>query len=173
MEYYIGTISIFPYNFIPKDWHACDGTVLQINQYQALYSLLGPQFGGDGKTTFALPDLRGRALVGTGISPVSQATYTVGTKGGAETVALTNAQLPMHTHNFNVNTSAGTSAEPNDVLAKPTNIKAYAASTNPVTINSGSILPLVGPTPAPHTNLQPFLTLSFCIYMTGIYPQRP
>lgn len=180
-DFFVGEIRAFPYGKIPQGWLACNGAILQIQQYAALNSLLGTTYGGDGKTTFALPDLRGRTGVGRGVS--KQGTnYQIGKGGGSESVALTQAQIPAHTHNAmgiaaagavnaikgNYISSCGTTA------AVPTPQNLYAAPANAagmVPLNPGSVLPDGGG--AGHDNIQPFLVLNLCIAWQGVYPPRP
>src|SRR5690625_4414253 len=100
MDTFIGTIQLFAFDFVPRGWAACNGQLLPISQHTALYSLLGTQYGGDGRTTFGLPDLRGRVPLGQGQGP-GLASYAVGETGGAETTTLTTEQLPAHTHAVN------------------------------------------------------------------------
>lgn len=105
MDMFIGTILPFAGDYAPQDWLFCDGRIMQINQYAALFAVVGNRYGGDGTTTFALPDLRGKVPVGMGKSPEVSETYVIGTKGGTEKVTLSTANLPSHTHGLNVNTT--------------------------------------------------------------------
>jgi microcystin-dependent protein len=171
MDYFLGCISIFPFGFAPKGWFMCQGQLLPINQYQALFALIGTTYGGNGVTTFALPDLRGRTPIGSGQS-ISGSVFVNGEPGGTENVTLNNQQLPIHTHMFGANTGAGTAGEPGDILASLTGLTPYAApDNNMTTLNPGTITPL-GTSSTPHNNLQPYLTLNFCIAYTGIFPSR-
>lgn len=173
MEPFIGQISLFAFNLVPKGWLRCQGQILPIAQYQALYSLLGPTFGGDSKTTFGLPDLRGRVPVNP-----STALGIQGTKLGQETVTLTMEQVPAHYHTVAVAITDGTALTPQDsVLA--TNAKvgandpfyAYApASVHLVALAPATVDASGGG--AAHSNMQPSLGLNFCISNTGTYPQR-
>lgn len=171
MDYFLGCIAIFPFGFAPKGWAQCNGQLLSIQQNAALFSLLGTTYGGNGTTTFALPDLRGRTILSYGTSPVGT-NYVLGEVGGTETVTLLTTQIPSHTHSFNANTASGTAGEPGDILASPTGINCYNAPGSPVTLNPGSITPLAGGASTPHNNLQPYLTLNFCIALQGIFPSR-
>src|SRR3569623_1528496 len=130
MDNFLGEIRMFAGNYAPEDWHFCDGSTLQINQFDALYALLGTTYGGDGRVTFGLPDLRGRAPVhkgtGTGLPPV-----TLGQKGGSETVSLPAANLPPHTHPLNaVNAPATTNTPGNGMMLSTAPVSAYITSTS-------------------------------------------
>lgn len=171
MDPYIGEIRMFGGNFAPEGWALCNGQALSISEYEALYSLIGTTYGGDGQSTFNLPDLRGRVPIhmgqGTGLS-----NYTLGSAGGAETVALTTNQLPAHTHQAlaqggpgNVNAPGGavwaSSNNPSVILyAQVTANTAMAAQTTPA---GGS---------QPHDNLMPYQAVNFIIALNGIYPPQ-
>lgn len=170
-EPFIGEIRLFSFGFAPAYWATCDGQTLNISQNQALYALLGTTYGGNGTTTFNLPDLRGRTILhpdGT--------TYREGVKGGSEAVALNaTSQLPAHTHGICANSDDGSTNVPTgNVLAdvKETSKFAYAASkaSPAATLAAGSIAPAGGS--AGHNNMQPSLTLNYCIALTGIWPSR-
>ncbi|MBP2312715.1 phage tail protein [Azospirillum soli] len=180
-EAYIGEIRLFPYNNIPSGWHVCDGSLLTVQQNVALFSLLSTSFGGDGRTNFALPDLRGRTIIGA--YGVNQNVATqVGGKGGTETVTLTQTQMPVHNHTLQGSSSnAGTANPTNGYFAVPTapstltNPPAtppiYSPATTPqVALNSNIIQPAGGN--QPHENRQPFIALQYCICVSGYYPQR-
>lgn len=201
MDEYLGMIKLFAGTYAPQGWMFCQGQVLSIQQYSALYSLLGTQFGGDGRTTFQLPDLRGRVSLGTGVSPVSGNNYQQGNSGGAETVALTTAQMPMHNHqasvqsggaSFAVTVNAGTGGTPtNDPTGaywgkSPgtgqvqsqdyTNEKNVQMAADAVQVN-GTITGLnvtVGNNGSSqsHENRQPYLAINSIICVTGYYPPR-
>lgn len=172
MDYFLGSISLFPFGFAPKGWFQCNGNLLPISQYQALFALIGTTYGGNGTSNFAIPDLRGRTILSSGKSP-SGVTYANGQIGGVEYVTLTTQQIAAHTHQFSANTAAGTGLEPGEILASPTGLNFYGAPGTQVTaLNPNSILPYGGNGITPHNNLQPYLTLNFCIAYTGIYPSR-
>jgi microcystin-dependent protein len=171
MDPYIGEIKLWALNFQPEGWVFCDGRSLPVNQYQALYSLLGNYYGGD-KNNFNLPDLRGRVPVHYGQKPF-------GTKGGAETVALTTQQVSPHTHPVAVFPNAGDKAGGlnNHIAAavtKPpaTNVNLYAAGTNTLVALNPTTVGNAG-AGAGHNNMQPYLTLNYFIAITGLYPTRP
>jgi len=170
MEPYYGEIRVFAFDFVPEGWLACDGAILQINQFTALYSLLGTKFGGDGKKTFAVPDLRGRTVVGANLYDIPNSTYNRGTSFGSENVSVNISQMPAHNHLFNVKSGKGNALEPSNVLAAPAGIEAYN------NVGGGQLKPLnassvgVFGTGLPHPNMQPGLTVNFCIAVSGNYP---
>jgi microcystin-dependent protein len=171
-EPFVAEIRPFPFNFVPRGWALCDGQLLPISQNTALFSLLGTTYGGDGKTTFALPDLRGRAPLHQGQGP-GLSLYDVGQEGGEETVTLTSAEMPLHTHQLKAATQDP--ADSQFVTASAT----FASSTGGKfyrTASDGSALSQQALTTAgaslPHNNMQPYLTLNFCIALQGIFPPR-
>lgn len=162
-EPFLAEIRIAGFNFAPRGWALCDGQILPINQNQSLYSLLGTIYGGDGRTSFALPDLRGR-------TPIHRAdSAPIGQRTGAETITLTSAEIPSHTHSLLASSSAGT-------LRRCTgNVLAGAAVYHPTvssltSLRSGSITNAGGG--QAHENMQPFTTLSFNIALQGLFPSR-
>lgn len=184
-DYYLGEIRLFPYNKIPKDWVIANGAILEITKYQALYSLLGIQFGGNGTTTFALPNLQGRVAVGA-FDPTGQVATTIGGSGGADTVSLTLAQLPPHNHGLYGADTAGTIGNPqNAFLAQSTRpSNALPASPPAPQIYQDTLTPTTTTTLNPfiidtsgagagHENRQPYLALVYAIATAGLYPQRP
>ncbi|WP_299493328.1 tail fiber protein [Acaryochloris sp. IP29b_bin.137] len=170
-EPYIGEIRMFGGNFAPVNWAFCDGSLLAVNQYDALFSLLGTIYGGDGRTTFGLPDLRGRIPLHYG-SGVGLTTRNLGSKGGAESVTLTTAQLPSHNHgNLQGTTSTSVGTTPSGrVPGTNTSLTPYATSGPDQVLNSGSVS-LVGGSSS-HSNLMPTLAINFIIALSGIYPSR-
>jgi microcystin-dependent protein len=164
---YIGQVMLASFGYAPKNWAQCNGATLPISQYQALFSLLGTAYGGNGSTTFLLPDLRSRTPYGMGSN------YTLGQIGGAENVTLLSTQIPQHLH------TAGYSAQ-NGAVRNPTNaLYGNTGTATPVYADaSGPQVPLnqvtvgsAGQT-QPHPNLQPYSVLNFCIALNGIYPSR-
>lgn len=166
-DFFIGEIRLFTCKYAPTNWHFCDGTLLPVNQYQALFTLIGTQYGGNGTTTFALPDLRGRVPV----SFTNQAGYQIGNTGGAEGVTLTANQVPAHNHYLSVSDQNGSAAEPNDVLAVPDNLNIYTATATPNTALTANSVANYGGNQA-HNNMQPSIALNFCIALIGLWPPR-
>ena len=166
---FLGQITTTAFNFAPRGWALCNGQLLQINQNQALFALLGTQFGGDGVATFALPDLRGRVPMHTdALNPVGQAV-------GAPAVTLQAANLPAHGHALNTTTELANSAVPGGAVpaARPRAgpvVYAAAGSTPAVTLHVGSVSDIGGA--QPHDNMQPSLGLNFIIALQGIFPSR-
>jgi len=162
-EPFLSEIRIMSFVFAPRGWALCNGQLLPINQNQALFSLLGTTFGGDGRVNFALPDLRGRTPIHVGSG------HTLGEKGGEQAHTLSIAELPTHTHVLTASSNNATTDTPaaGVVLGAP-GLDAYRAPTNLVAMEPG-IVGNVGGSQA-HLNMEPFLTLSFCIALQGIFP---
>lgn len=170
MNPYLGEIRIFSGNFAPKGWAFCNGQLLSIQSNAALFALLGTYYGGNGTSTFALPNLQSRIPIhqgqGQGLSP-----YNIGQTGGVENVTLTALQLPRHNHNVNaLGLNAGTNKAANGYLADSTSGNIYTTS-NPNTTLNFSALTMAGNN-LPHANIQPYLCLSFIIAVSGIFPPR-
>ena len=162
---YVGEIRMFAGNFAPVGWMFCEGQLLTISQNDVLFQVLGFAFGGDGSTTFALPDLRGRIPIHQGNG------YSIAATGGAESVTLTINQIPVHSHAFLASSSnALTPAPATNVLASPTAIDTYRAVAPTVPLVPTSIGPTGGS--QPHTNMQPFLCVNFIISLFGIFPSQ-
>ncbi len=160
-EPFLSEIRIMSFVFAPRGWALCNGQLLPINQNQPLFSLLGTTFGGDGRVNFALPDLRGRVPIHVGSG------HTLGERAGEEAHTLSIAEIPTHTHSVRASSVNGTTPIPtNNVLAAANNM--YAAPTNLVALNASTVTNIGGS--QPHLNMQPFLTLSFCIALQGIFP---
>jgi len=173
MEPYLGQIKLVSFKEVPNGWHLCDGTLLNVNQNQALASILGTTYGGDGRTTFGLPDLRGRVVVGTNSA---QKGYAQGTKAGTASVTLTNTNFPAHTHALNASNTTGTVNTATDTIfaqvTSPSPLNMYGPLSNPaVPLASMSVLSTGGG--AAHSNMQPYLTLNYIIATSGQYPPRP
>jgi len=170
-EPFIAEIRIFPFSFAPRGWAWCDGQLIPLQQNAALFSLLGTTYGGDGKTTFALPNLQERAPMHPGQGP-GLSNHDLGEAGGSETVTLTESEMPAHGHtlraatqdNADVNTITSTTS-----FAGSTGGALYQAAAN-VTLSNQALAPAGNGTP--HNNMQPYLTVSFCIALEGIYPAR-
>ncbi len=163
-EPFLSEIRLMSFVFAPKGWALCNGQLLPINQNQALFSLLGTTFGGDGRVNFALPDLRGRTPIHVGSG------HTLGERGGEQSHTLSIAELPEHTHVLSASASAGNASVPSstNVLARPENSRIYGPASSLVALNAGSVANVGGS--QAHLNMQPFLTLSFCIALQGIFP---
>jgi microcystin-dependent protein len=163
---YIGQIMLASFGFAPKNWAQCNGATLPISQYQALFSLLGTSYGGNGSTTFLLPDLRGRTPYGmSGDHPLGQA-------GGTESVTLLGTQIPQHAHAAGYSTQNGAVRNPTSALYGNTATSAlYADASGPqVPLNQATVGNAGQNTP--HPNLQPYAVLNFCIALNGLYPSR-
>lgn len=178
-EPFIGQITLFPYSFPPRGWADCQGQLLPISQYSALFSLLGTQFGGNGTSNFALPDLQGRVAIGQG-NATGGSSYAIGEAGGVETVGLNSNSMGAHSHSLNAATSQGTTNAPAGAVlatvAKGTPRSAdkgniYNAAAPNTTLVTASVAPAGGG--LSHNNLQPTLTLRYCIALTGVFPSRP
>lgn len=162
-EPFLSEIRLMSFVFPPKGWALCNGQLLPINQNQALFSLLGTTFGGDGRVNFALPDLRGRTPIHVGSG------HTLGERGGEQAHTLSMAELPTHTHGlFASNNNATTDTPTNSVVMAQASTDMYRNPTNLMGMESGSISNIGGS--QAHLNMQPFLTLSFCIALQGIFP---
>ena len=170
-EPFVGQITMFAGNFAPQGWAYCDGQLLAIFQNDALFSLLGTIYGGDGRTTFGLPDLRGRIPIHQGSRP-GGATRTLGSKGGGETVTVTTQQLPAHSHTFQASTAAGNQNSPSGAcLAGSANMRLYRDVGTSTNLAPETAITKVGGSQA-HTNVAPFQCVHYIIALFGIYPSR-
>ncbi len=161
-EPFLSEIRIFSFNFAPKGWAMCNGQLLPINQNQALFSLLGTTYGGNGQTTFALPDLRGRV-------PIHFGSHTLGERAGEEAHTLNLNEMPAHLHQEMASSSVGDAVNPiGAALASASNV--YRMADSLTSLNPASVSNVGGS--QPHENRQPFLTLNFCIALQGIFPSR-
>ena len=159
---YVGEVRMFGGNFAPAGWMFCEGQLLPISEYETLFQLIGTTYGGDGQSTFALPDLRGRLPVHQGNGAILAQT------GGAETVTLTVSQIPAHTHPYLAsNDIPGQTSPQNNVLGQAA-AKFYRAGSPSVTLNPGSVSSTGGS--QPHNNFQPYLCVDFIISLFGIFP---
>jgi microcystin-dependent protein len=167
---FLGQILMSGFNFAPVGWALCDGSLLPISQNTALFSLLGTQFGGDGISTFALPDLRGRVPISQG-QGAGLSSYSVGQRAGEENHTLLSAEMPSHTHVLNASAANGTSATPSGNFPAVDNegIQHYASTYNG-SMSSSAIASTGGSNP--HNNMQPYLCVNFIIALTGIFPSR-
>ncbi len=171
-EPFLAEIRIFAGNFAPRGWAFCNGQLLPIAQNTALFSLIGTTYGGDGRTTTALPNLKGRAPMHPGRGPGLTA-RRLGQRGGVETVTLTEAQIPNHRHSMTAETEVGSSLNPaNNSLARSSGAFSYQQdSTNNIVQLDSRSLPNAGGSLA-HNNVQPFLVMNFIIALVGLYPSR-
>lgn len=171
METFIGTITLFGFNFAPQGWAKCEGQLLPIAQNSALFSLLGTIYGGDGRTTFALPDLRGRAPIGEN-QGAGLTNRPLGSRGGTETDTLTTAQLPAHTHGLRASAAAGNSNVPTGkVLADPgRGVNAYTDAATDTDMKADAIGSAGGGQSV--NNMPPYLAMNYCIALVGIFPSR-
>jgi microcystin-dependent protein len=169
-EQYLGEIKLFALGFAPQGWALCNGQLLPINQNQALFSILGTQYGGDGQVNFALPDLRGRVAIhqgqGPGLSP-----YSVGQRAGEEAHTLTLAELPAHAHVARASSAVGSAVGPTGQVParNAAQVPQYAATAN--TVMATGAISTVGGSQA-HSNMQPYLALNYCIALQGVYPPQ-
>lgn len=188
-EAYLGEIRMFAGNYAPENWAICDGTLLPVNAYQSLFSILGTLYGGNGVSNFGLPDYRGRLPIGQGTGP-GLTPRVIATTTGAEAVSLMATNTPAHSHGFVVNNIVATSATPVPAAPAAPNSQTFG-QFEPVTIvkglysaGTGTSAPVglhpnfLDPTPgtpvgAPHSNLMGSLTINYIICLTGIYPMRP
>ena len=170
-EPFLGEIRIFGFNFAPRGYALCDGQILPINQNQSLYSLLGTTYGGDGRTTFALPDLRGRAAAHVGTAP-GGTTKQLGSKSGAETVALTMGEMPSHNHAVSADASIATTSNPTGARYAQTSTPIDHAPDpgNAVAMNAATVA--TNGSGLGHENMQPFRAINFCIAIQGLFPPR-
>jgi microcystin-dependent protein len=167
---YLGQIQPFPFNFAPKGWAVCNGQILSIAQSSALFSLLGTTYGGDGITNFALPNLQGSCALSMGIAP-SRTSYQLGQKSGEANHTLLATELPAHTHLPVCSTTAGNRPTPvgSFPAAPATSVYFSPSPTAATTLGPGSNLTGGG---QPHSNQSPYLVLTFCIALSGIFPSR-
>lgn len=176
MDPFVAEIRIFPFNFAPKGWAFCDGQLLPISQNTALFSLLGTTYGGDGKSTFALPDMQGNTAMHPGQGP-GLSLHDLGETGGSESVSLLVSEIPVHAHGvgFALGSDGNSISPAGAVWAQSAAGRGSAAlyqngsPTGPVQLQS---LAVAGGG-LPHQNMQPYLTLNYCIALQGVFPARP
>jgi microcystin-dependent protein len=175
MTPYIAQITGFGFNFAPKGWAYCAGQLMSIQQNQALFSILGTTFGGNGIQTFALPDLRGRVPISWGQGP-GLSNYTLGEQSGAQAVTVLANQLPLHNHAFSVNTALATSSSPSgNYLAQGgvesgANVSMYATGSSNANMAAGTISNAGGNQPI--SIIQPYNVINYCVALNGIFPSR-
>lgn len=171
-DQFVAEIRIFPFNFPPRGWAFCNGQILPISQNTALFSLLGTTYGGDGKSTFALPDMQGSTPMQPGQGQGLSERF-LGEMSGVESVTLIQTEMPFHNHFARASGFDGETSTPqNTVLATSQGPNIYNTSSAPVVQMAFNSLSLAGGS-LPHNNMQPYLTLNFCIALQGIFPQRP
>jgi microcystin-dependent protein len=166
-EPFLSEIRIMSFIFAPKGWALCNGQLLPINQNQALFSLLGTTYGGNGQTNFALPNLQGRTPIHIGNG------HTLGESAGEQNHTVNQSEMPTHVHVLQASTQAGNASPPSpvgNVFADSAPSLGYNVGTTPVTLNANTVTNVGGS--QAHLNMQPFLTLSFCIALQGIFPSR-
>ena len=195
MDPLLAMIVLWPVPWVPQGWLACDGSVLSIAQNTALFSLIGTTYGGNGSSTFALPDFRGKVALGVGTNPQTNTNYLLGTTAGTETVTLTATQMPSHLHAFSNSVTVSISASgaqavesvptaAYNTLGAPydaTNgspIAGYNNAAPNIPLNTGSASTISGNTVATgssgaHSNMQPYLSMNYILATQGIYPSRP
>jgi microcystin-dependent protein len=176
-EPFLGQIQLYSFNFAPKQWAFCAGQILPISQYTALFSLLGVSFGGDGVRSFGLPNLQQNVAIGYGTGP-GLSTYDMGEQGGTPAITITNTEMAAHTHSLMATTDRG------NAQSATNNLLGTGASGPPnsqnvanlyITAVPNVVMPAsIGPTGGnlPHANVQPSLTLNYCIALAGVFPQR-
>lgn len=169
MEGVIGEIRLWPMSFEPHNWAFCDGRLLNVRDSPALFALIGTTYGGDGRNTFALPDLRGRIPIGAGQGP-DQPMYDQGQTGGVENVPLTVSQLPRHTHQLRASRKAGTLSDPSDAFPVGSNDqKIYNATGNAIMTSTAADEADTAPQ---HPNMMPFVCCNYIICLLGLFPPR-
>ena len=162
---YVGEIRLFAGNFAPVGWAFCDGQLLAISQSEVLFNLIGTTYGGDGQSTFALPDLRGRVPVHQGNG------FVVGQSGGTETVTLTAAQMPAHRHAMLASTNAASTAHgPSEVLGSSAAMKFYGTGTPNMAMDPNALTAVGGH--QPHENMPPFVAINYIVSLFGVFPSQ-
>ena len=165
---YVGEIKMFAGNFAPAGWMLCQGQLLPISEYDTLFNLIGTTYGGDGQSTFALPDLQSRIALHQGTNQGN--TFTLGQTAGTETVTLTTSQIPNHTHAMLASNDISTLSAPAGHVTGQAATKLYRAGNPSLTLNPQAVTNSGGS--QPHTNLQPFLVINFIISLFGIFPSQ-
>lgn len=172
-DQYVGQIILFAGNYVPDGWHVCDGSLLSLSQYEVLFSLLGTTYGGDGRTTFGIPDLRGRVPVGLGTAtPGGVQSWNLGTSVGSETVTLQASELPAHNHPMNASPVVADQINPvGNIFATDTD-NSFSSDTSKGTQN---LLPAAISNwggGLPHNNMAPFFAINYLIALNGLYPTQ-
>lgn len=171
MDPFVAEIRIFPFNFAPKGWAFCDGQILPLSQNTALFSLLGTTYGGDGKSNFALPNMQGNAPMHLGQGP-GLSLHDLGETGGSDTVSLLESEIPSHSHQLRAISDSADQPVPSSArsLARSSGGFAWNPTFTPTAMSGNALAPAGGD--QPHNNMQPYLTLNFCIALQGVYPPR-
>ncbi|MBC7171601.1 MAG: phage tail protein [Polyangiaceae bacterium] len=172
---FVGEVRIFPFNFAPRGWAACNGQLMAISQNTALFSLLGANYGGDGKSTFALPNLQGASPLHAGQGPGLTERW-IGERGGSATVSLLATELPVHTHAltpFADEVANERAPEGQRAATTEGGLGLYRSATGSASVPMHPTAIGVSGGSAPHSNMMPYLTLNFCIALQGIFPSRP
>jgi microcystin-dependent protein len=164
MEPYVGQLMLASFNFAPRNWLQCNGQILPISSYQALFSLFGTIYGGNGVNNFMLPNLQGSTPIGFGNN------YSIGQSGGEASHVLLSSEVPGHTHQLNAATSGGATIEPSKAMPAGQGTNIFVTPSSNVNMNAGTLPPFGGS--QPHENRQPFLVMNWCISLSGIYPSR-
>jgi len=168
---YVGEIRMFGGNFAPAGWAMCQGQLMPISQNDTLFNLIGTTYGGDGQSTFGIPDLSGRAPVHMGQGPGISSSYQIGEAAGVESVTLTTNQIPSHNHAVLVSQDLGTQTSPaGQVYAQNTQVLLYTQDTASKFFNPSMVQPVGGS--QPHENMQPFLVITFILSLFGIFPHQ-
>jgi len=168
---YVGEIRMFGGNFAPAGWMFCDGSTLPISENDVLFNLIGTTYGGDGQTTFNLPDLRGRVPIHQGTNPSTGTGFTIGEAAGVETVTLTTQQVPQHSHGLAATTAIGTQSNPGgNLLANSQGPQPYIQEDPDAGLNVQALAAAGGS--QPHDNMQPYLGINFIISLFGEYPTQ-
>ena len=168
---YVGEIRIFAGNFNPNGWEFCDGQLLPISQFTTLFQLIGTTYGGDGETTFALPDLRGRIPLHFGTGPEGQ-TFQLAENGGVETVTLNTNQIPIHSHSMLCSSVAGNSTNPLNGIAAFSDLNQYSTQAANTQMGNPALSSNATGGSQPHDNFMPYLCVNFIISMFGIFPSQ-
>ena len=171
-EPFLAEVRVFSFNFAPRGWAFCNGQIMPIAQNTALFSLLGINYGGNGQTTFGLPNLQGNVPLHAGQGPTTS-DYSLGEVGGVTQVNLLQSEMPAHTHTLNMSSLEGTEASPKDLYAAGyPGVSLYGPAASPNTPMMPTMLGVSGGS-QPHNNMMPYLALNFCIALDGVFPQRP
>ena len=167
---FVAEVRIFPFNFAPKGWAFCDGQILPLSQNTALFSLLGTTYGGNGQSTFALPDVQGRGAIHPGQGP-GLSLRDLGEEGGTETVTLLTTEIPVHSHSVVVSLSDGLFTQPSgQQFAQGVGVNIWGTNAPNTTLANNALAAAGGD--LPHNNMHPYLTFNFCIALQGVFPPR-